>query len=694
MVLNHYDLELVIYSIVAAFILCYLATLSIQQLRIRSSQNKHHKIFLILSGFLLGLAVWISFFLVILATDIPNTFHFDYGLALVSFLISFIASTFAIWTTALFHLNITRLILGSILMGLGIAGMHYVGIMGLLIDNYLVIYQPIIMVFTVLLAICGAGFAIYFNFHKKKKLIHKSFNQVGFASIMAFSIVGMHYAGMLSISFYKDLEYEYEFLLNSNHNLILFSIIAIAAVIFLISGVIAFLEQRLDERNRQLTQANQDLANQAKLDTLTKLPNRLFLTEYVHQLLSEKNTHTQKSAFLYIDVDRFKAVNDVFGHHVGDRLLIQLANRIHKNLNSNEKLFRIGGDEFLLLIEHTTIISAQKTAERLQSVINERFLIEGKEINISVSIGVALFHEHGQNLQDLLMNADAAMLKSKHQGRNTYTIFNYSDELLKSQNQTKLMNDLYKAVEEKQFILFYQPKFTAQKHTICGVEALIRWQHPTHGLLTPNMFMQGAEATGVIIQMGYWVIEEAFKQIQKWEQAGIHLFPLALNLSVVQFEHRELFSTLEKLFDRYQINPSHLIIEITESTAMHNIEMSILRFERLRQMGIKLAIDDFGTGYSSLLYLKSLAIDELKIDRAFIQDLERNSKSEIILESIINLAIKLGLTVTVEGVETPMQVEKLTKLGCQQLQGFLFSMPIPVEELEKWDLKYSRIDDE
>ena len=207
----------------------------------------------------------------------------------------------------------------------------------------------------------------------------KSIDHLIFASLMALSIVGMHYTGMLSISFYEDLEYRYEFLLNSNHNLILFSVITMAAVIFLISGLIAFLEKRLDERNRQLTQANHDLANQAKQDALTKLPNRLFLTEYAHQLFSEKNIHAKKSAFLYIDLDRFKAINDVFGHHVGDRLLIQLANRIHKYLNSNEKLFRIGGDEFLLLIENTTAVLAQQVAERLQQIINEHFLIEGKD---------------------------------------------------------------------------------------------------------------------------------------------------------------------------------------------------------------------------------------------------------------------------------------------------------------------------
>ena len=274
------------------------------------------------------------------------------------------------------------------------------------------------------------------------------------------------------------------------------------------------------------------------------------------------------------------------------------------------------------------------------------------------------------------------MLTSKYQGRNTSSVFSYDLELLEAKSQSKLINDLYKAVEQQQFTLFYQPKFTAVEHKNCGVEALIRWYHPVHGLLTPNMFIKGAEKTGLIIQIGYWTLEEAFKQIQAWEKAGISLFPVAVNLSAVQFEHKHLFSNLENLFKRYNIQPQHLMIEVTETTAMHHIESSIRSFERLRQMGIQLAIDDFGTGHSSFLYLKKLPVDELKIDRAFIHDLTLNSKEEVILESIIQLAIKLGLTVTAEGVENQQQAEILTRLGCQQLQGYWLGMPMDVERLE------------
>ena len=372
----------------------------------------------------------------------------------------------------------------------------------------------------------------------------------------------------------------------------------------------------------------------------------------------------------------------MFGHHVGDQLLIQLANRLHRLLDEHSKLLRIGGDEFLMVLESATSEKASAVAEKILELIQDSFLIAGKEINVSGSIGIAMYPEHGSNLQDLLINADAAMLTSKDQGRNTFSLFCYSSDQNEAKSQTKLINDLYKAVEDQQFVLFYQPKFKACERGICGVEALIRWKHPSLGMLTPNMFIRGAEKTGLIIRMGYWALEEACKQIKAWEHTHPHFLPISVNLSAIQFEHKYLFATLEALLSKYKVDSSYLMIEITESTAMHHIENSIRTLERLRQMGIKLAIDDFGTGHSSFLYLKNLPVDELKIDKEFIYDLTPNSKEEMILESIIQLAIKLGLVVTAEGVETPLQAEILTRLGCQQLQGYLLGLPVGVVRLE------------
>lgn len=680
----HYDFSLVIVSIIITILACYF-TVSFEQLLFRGLGQKYEKMLLIISGLTLGAAIWCMHFTGMLACHLPVDYSLDYGLTFVSYLIAFIASTFAIWLTTRETLPFGRLVLGAVLMGMGIAGMHYTGLMALVLNQHQIYYDPLLTIFSVLLAIAGSGLTFWLIFKYKNAVQKKLLIKISLVGMMALTIVAIHYVGMGAIVFHAIAADRMVTHYQTGQGLILLSVILVTSLIFLAAFCVAILEQRLEVRNIQLSKANRELANQAVQDNLTQLPNRLFLAEYSHFLFTDHRYRNDKIAFLYIDLDRFKAVNDVFGHHIGDQLLVQLASRIRHKLKPNEKLLRLGGDEFLMVLEQATLEHAIAKAEQLLGQIQDSFLIAGKEINISSSIGIALYPDHGNNLQDLLINADAAMLTSKYQGRNTYSLFSYSADQQETKSQTKLINDLYKAVEEQQFILFYQPKFTTQDYAICGVEALIRWNHPSLGMLTPNMFIGGAEKTGLIIQMGYWALEQACKQIQIWEQNGSNYFPVAVNLSAVQFEHKHLFSTLENLFDKYQINPNHLAIEITESTAMHHVDSTIRCFEQLRQMGIKLAIDDFGTGHSSFLYLKNLPVDELKIDREFIRDLAVGSKDEMILESIIQLAIKLGLVVTAEGVETPLQADILTRLGCQQLQGFLLGMPMDVNRLEKMD---------
>lgn len=678
----HYDYSLVLGSVGVALLACYFA-ISLEQLLFRRTKPKYEKIILVASGAVLGAAIWCMHFVGMQASAMPSDFEFETGLTLTSYGIAFVASTFAIWLTTRPTLPFARLVLGAVLMGLGISGMHYTGMLALKMQNYEAYYDPLIVVCSIIIAICGSGLTFWLAF-KNKHVGHRSvFVKLAVAAILTITIVSMHYTGMAATSYFPVDTERLLLQKQASHDLILFTILFITSLIFVAAFSVAMLEQRLEERNKQLSKANKELANQAVQDNLTKLPNRLYLAEYAHLLFTEHRGSSEKIAFLYIDLDRFKAVNDVFGHHVGDQLLIQLANRIHRLLNEHSRLLRIGGDEFLMVIEKATSDQANQTAQRILELIQECFYIAGKEINLSGSIGIAMFPEHGNNLQDLLINADAAMLTSKYQGRNTFSMFSYTVDQHEAKSQTKLINDLYKAVEEQQFILFYQPKFKANDYSMCGVEALIRWKHPSLGMLTPNMFIGGAEKTGLIIPMGYWALEQACKQIQLWEDSENDQFlPIAVNLSAIQFEHKHLFSNLENLFERYRINPSNLMIEITESTAMHHIDVSIRTFERLRKMGIKLAIDDFGTGHSSFLYLKNLPVDELKIDKGFIHDLAPNSKEEMILESIIHLAVKLGLVVTAEGIETPLQAEILTRLGCQQMQGYLLGLPVDLNRLE------------
>ena len=674
-----YDSNLVIGSACIAVIICYVA-ISLEQLIFNQKKSGIRKFTLCLCGMVFGFAIWSMHFVGMLACHLPKGYSFDLTLTIFSYIIAAIASTFAIWLTTRDTLPIVRLILGAVLMGSGISGMHYVGMMGLQIPNQEIHYNILLVIFSVLIAISGAGLSFWLAFKYKNTFNYKTLYKSAIAIMIAFSIVGMHYTGMAAATFYSMGDTAPH--IHDGQGILLFTIIFVTSLILVSAFSVAVLERRLEERNLQLLQANKELEDLALQDNLTKLPNRLFLVEYTNALFLDHKDQQSKIVFVFIDLDRFKSVNDAFGHHVGDALLVKLAQRLYPLLKDNQKLIRIGGDEFILILENSTRTEAEQMAELFLQKIQEGFEISGKEINVSASIGIVFFPDHGQSLQDLLINADTAMMQSKDQGRNTFSIYNSSlDQQHQNRSQSKLINDLYKAVEEQQFVLFYQPKFTAD-YQICGVEALIRWKHPTLGLLAPSMFIDGAEQTGLIIRMGYWALEQACMQIQEWNDKQLEFCPIAVNLSAVQFEHKNLIETLECLIQKYQIKSGSLIIEITESTVMHHIGGSIQTFEKLRHLGIKLAIDDFGTGHSSFLYLKDLPVDELKIDREFIRNLCEGSKEEIILESIIHLAIRLGLIVTAEGVETEQQAEILKRLGCQQLQGYLLGMPLPVDRLE------------
>ena len=597
-----YDSNLVIGSVSAAAIICYVA-ISLEQLIFKQHAAHIKKLMLCICGMIFGFAVWAMHFIGMLACHLPEGYSFDLSLTIISYIIAAIASTFAVWLTTRDTLPILRLILGAMLMGLGVSGMHYVGMMGLNIPDQLLYYNIPLVVFSVLIAISGSGLSFWLAFKYKNTFHHKTLYKVAVAFMIAFTISGMHYTGMAAAILYPVGD-----MLHATHygqerqDVLLFTIIFVTSLVLVSAFSVAILEKRLEERNLQLLQANKELESLALQDNLTKLPNRLFLVEYTDALFLQSKERKSKIALIYIDLDRFKSVNDAFGHHVGDELLVKLAQRLYPLLEEGQKLIRIGGDEFILIAEKVNRAKTEQIADLILQKIQDSFQISGKEINISASIGVVFFPDNGKSLQDLLINADSAMMQSKEQGRNTFSVYsNSSDQQLLSRSQSKLINDLYKAVEDQQFILFYQPKFTSN-YQICGVEALIRWKHPTLGLLAPGMFIDGAEQTGLIIRMGYWALEQACMQMREWEEKQYAFGPIAVNLSAVQFEHKHLIESLEKLINKYNVKRGNLIIEITESTAMHHISSSIQTFEKLRNLGIKLAIDDFGTGHSSFLY--------------------------------------------------------------------------------------------
>jgi diguanylate cyclase len=402
------------------------------------------------------------------------------------------------------------------------------------------------------------------------------------------------------------------------------------------------------------------------------------LTERLNQAIEAAEREQRTFAVMFMDLDGYKAVNDIFGHHVGDLLLIEVAARIRKQLRPEDTIARVGGDEFLLLTGESDPELAASIADELVLVIGQPFDIDGHELRVSLSIGLAMYPSDGRTQHELLRNADAAMYHVKTLGRSAYRFFETSMNA-NVHEQLQLLHDLRLALAHQEFILYYQPKFDVSNQSVIGAEALLRWMHPRRGMIPPDDFIPLAEKTGLIVPIGAWVLDEACRQMAEWRDAGHTNWTMAVNLSSLQFDNIGLVQTVRETLERHGLEPGYLTLEVTESTAMHDLEASMRILQQLSNMGVHISIDDFGRGYSSLLYLKRLPANELKIDRGFVHDLVQDSEDAAIVSAIVSLGQKLNLKIVAEGVETLAQQEFLIHLGCNSLQGFLLGRPMPAE---------------
>ncbi|MBD2185423.1 putative bifunctional diguanylate cyclase/phosphodiesterase, partial [Aerosakkonema funiforme] len=429
---------------------------------------------------------------------------------------------------------------------------------------------------------------------------------------------------------------------------------------------------------RQLAEAT--IRYQAYHDLLTGLPNRTLLNERLSLALETAHKHRNKMAVMFLDLDRFKTINDTLGHAVGDRLLQSATQRLKSCLRVDDTIARWGGDEFTLLLpEINGIEDATKIAQRIIDVLKPAFDIEGHQLYITSSIGIAIYPQHGQDAHTLLINADAALYRAKAEGRNNYQIYtpamnSQASELL------ELENSLHQAIQEQQFVVYYQPQVNVNTGEITHMEALVRWQHPQLGLISPKTFITLAEENGLIFAIGTWVLQTACAQNKAWQDAGLPKVRIAVNLSVRQFQQPSLVETVAQVLQETKLAPEFLELEITETIAMQNVDFSRAKIAQLQRMGVRIALDDFGIGYSSLNYLKKFGFDTLKIDRAFVRDLENDPQSAAITSAIIALGRGLNLSVVAEGVETVEQMNCLRSLNCEEMQGFLFSHPLSAEE--------------
>ena len=431
----------------------------------------------------------------------------------------------------------------------------------------------------------------------------------------------------------------------------------------------------------ELITSNAELAAQATTDTLTGLPNRTLLLERIARALPLAEQAGSGMALLMLDLDRFKEINDTFGHQLGDQLLQQVGARLRQAVGAAATVARLGGDEFAVFHSMADEASAQQTASALIAALEEQFLIEGYPLQVEASIGIALYPAHGSDPMTLFRRADVAMYtaKQKHEGCTFYD--NSLDQY--SPRRLALLGDLRKAIANHELRLYYQPKAELKTGLVKCVEALVRWQHPTHGFIPPDQFIPLAEQTGLIKPLTHWVVETAVKQCRHWLDNGLNL-NVAVNLSMWNLRDVSLPDTIAGLLTQYRVPPHLLCVEITESAIMTDAEHTIQVLHRLFALGIRISIDDYGTGYASLSYLKHLPADELKIDRTFVQNMTTDVANQAIVRSTVNLAHSMGMFVVAEGVEDQETLHLLALLKCDLVQGYYLSRPIPATDLERW----------
>lgn len=433
----------------------------------------------------------------------------------------------------------------------------------------------------------------------------------------------------------------------------------------------------------QRKQMEEEIKYRAYFDSLTDLPNRLLLKDRLSQGLTQAQINGEKLAVLYLDLDRFKFINDSLGHSYGDLLLRDVAKRLSDCVPKGATVSRQGGDEFTIFLPN--IKNENEVLKVVQSVIDsftDPFQLLENEIYMKASIGISLYPDNGDTTETLIKNADTAMYKSKEISGNSYHFFKEGMDT-RTFERVKLENDLYKALDQNELEIYYQPQYNNKTNRIVGVEALLRWNHPKQGMIAPDAFIPIAEETALIVPIGEWVLRESCKQLKAWQEQGFPLESMSVNLSVRQFEQNNLFSMVSTVLSEVGLPPEQLELELTENLIIKNRELTLKTMKELKGLGIKIAIDDFGTGYSSLGYLKTLPIDTLKIDKSFMQDITNDDDNAAITDTIITLAQNLNLNVIAEGVETKQHVEFLSARDCYLMQGYFFSRPMKAGDIAK-----------
>jgi len=676
MLLVTWDSVLIAVSLIVVFIAAFTALDTAG--RVAVSRGLLAKLWLVGGGTAMGIGVWAMHFIGMLAMMMPMSMRYDIPLTSLSLLVAIVTSIMAFAQAVQgSHLTRRRLVRGTLILGSGVVAMHYIGMNALLIEPAIG-WNGSLVALSVFIAYAASGAALWLAFHLRQGE-NLLLMRACAALVMGIAIAGMHYTGMAAAQFTMPGSMQ-QHGVSQDGLAVWVTIISLSILGFTLLISMLDAQLRAARLAAKLRHANSELRQLAMHDNLTTLPNRVMLEQQLQAQIKHATLHNETFALMFMDLDGFKAVNDTWGHHVGDRLLIAVAERLRSQLDPEILLARLGGDEFVMLCPHYITQQAEALAQRLVHAIDAAFELDRYSLRVSLSIGIVIFPEHGRSQQEMMFNADSAMYHTKHCGRNGFSLFEPTMSAV-AQHQLALANDLWNALEFHEMRLFYQPKFRAGGTVLMGFEALLRWQHPRRGLLMPDMFLPRAEKTGQIVALGNWVINEACRQLRQWHDEGHLSWSVSVNLSALQFHQRDLIETLRQALQRHQLPEASLMLEISEVIAMRDPQFSQRRIAELHQLGVRVAIDKFGIGYANLLHLKHLEASELKIDRAFINSLRADSEDATVVTAMLTLAQSLNLRMVAEGVETEEQQRLLTGLGFDTLQGYLLGKPTPAERI-------------
>jgi diguanylate cyclase len=643
------------------------------------------------AGCLAG-GIWAMHFIGMLAFQAPIDIQYELPITLLSLLIALLASWLAMHALSHHRLSFWQYLQASICIGLGIATMHYVG-MTAMRSSAMAYYQPALFALSIVIAIGASLAALLISSHLRDGtgLFHQLLKYSA-SLVLGAGIVSMHFTGMAAFNLVLPAN-SLQPLPGENNHLQLGLTVAVMTLLIIGSSISAALaDKKLQNKERdlqrvnallsQLDQARMSLQQVAHYDPLTNLINRRGFNQMFAEKLTEKTNEGGMLAVLFLDIDHFKRINDSLGHDAGDELLKVLASHIKSSVRSHEDVVaRFGGDEFCILISLHDREEARHMAQRIMLKMKEPIELSGRRMVMTTSIGISLFPEDGKTCEELLKNADLALYQSKGNGRNGLNFFS-SDLKTRATLELQLEEELRHALRENTgLMLYYQPIYDLKNAQVSKLEALVRWQHPVHGLLAPDRFIAIAEANGLIAELDNWVLRKACEDLGELSRQGCEELHIAVNCSPLNLAREELADEIEHALRVAGVAPQRLELEVTENALMGNIADTLVLLRQIRALGVSLSIDDFGTGYSSLAYLKRLPLNTLKIDRSFIQDIPKATQDMEIVQAIIVMAHTLHLQVVTEGVETLEQYEFLERNGCDFVQGYLLSRPVPLAQL-------------